>query len=736
MLRLRDAIVVAMGIGAAYSATHYFRLSQNEAEAEYGPILTKPSAVLASAEAAPIPSRSIASTPTTPVDTQETDLKAYRDLLPRYPEASTCEAFKTLADKENFRLRDMAKLRSLVVCPEKAEVDWLEFSKPHFDPLRSEAEMVIAEKQEKWDVYLELLHDSVAGLRTESEKIKALQKGIQIAKAKKQKAQIAKLTDLLEKVAPRLKKNIQRADFFDVGKDYISAREFDKGRTYLKKVFGDARFSMELRRKAFASYRNSFKVEQDKRQHLKEAQKYYQWLLKHKEWNSALDAGLYVARALWTEGLQSQAEKILDEVEKKLDKKTKTFDVDYIRGRMASEDANHQKSIQHYEQALAKGAKSSNILGYKAQYAKAWALYHLNKLDEAAKEFSAAYDLAKEQPDQIRARYWQARSLKKNGKDEEAKVLFKEIMDNDPLGFYGLIAYRDNDIPIPAVTAVAAEAKKKAGNESEETLEAKYLTPELRQLIADLSFVGEKKALESILNDISQKGTWDWESPEGFELLRYYAKAGLYLPLFSILTKIPKEQREHLLLVHPELLFPQDYAELIGAAAQKESIPAELVFAIIRQESAFDPFARSHADAMGLMQIIPDQAKNIAKTLEISLDHHDGLYSPELNIPIGTRLLKQGLDRYKGNLVLAVASYNANDRAIRNWLRTRFRDDPLEFVEEIPYEETRAYVKLVLRNYVFYKRLKNPSQAMTFPNECLTNLQNFKTSTEKSVVSQ
>lgn len=724
MVRLRDLVVFIVGAAALFATTRYFEVTRVEAEEKIQPLLSSPKN----------PTRRMASEDSSN-DAQDKDLKSYRDALSQYPEPITCPIFKNLAENQKFRLHDFAKLRSLTVCPEKVEVDWTEFSKPQFDALRGEVEIYLAEKQEKWDHYLDLLYNSISSLRSDSERVKALQKGIKLAHDKKLSAQEVKLTKLLEKVAPRLRKTIQRADYLEVGQDFLSAREFDKARAYLKKVFNDATRPSEQRRKAYVAYRSSYKLEHDKQNHLKAAQNYYQWLLKQKDWQRALEAGLYVAKALWTEGMQSQAEKILTEVEKKLNKKTKTYEISFIRGRIAAEDGNHQKAIGFFQQALEKGAKTSVTIGYKSQYAKAWSLYHLNKFDEAGGEFAKAADLAKEQPDEIRAFYWQARSLQKNNKKEEAKKLFKKIAQDDPLGFYGLIAYRDSDEPIPAVSALAAEAIKKSENDGG-TMESKILTPEYRQLISDLSFVGERKALEAVLNDLSQKDQWDWESPEGVELLRAYAKAGLYLPLFSILTKIPKELREQMLIMHPELLFPQDYADLITSAAEKESLPAELIFAIIRQESAFDPFARSAADAMGLMQVIPEQAKNIAKEMEVDFENHDDLYSPQLNIPIGSHLLKQGLDRYKGNLILAVASYNANDRAIKNWLKTRFRDDPLEFVEEIPYEETRAYVKLVLRNYVFYKRLKNPSQAMAFPNECLTNLQNFKTSTAKDVVSQ
>jgi soluble lytic murein transglycosylase len=77
------------------------------------------------------------------------------------------------------------------------------------------------------------------------------------------------------------------------------------------------------------------------------------------------------------------------------------------------------------------------------------------------------------------------------------------------------------------------------------------------------------------------------------------------------------------------------------------------------------------------------------------------------------------MKKYNDQYILAVSGYNANDSAIRGWIKTRFREDPLEFIEEVPYEETRAYIKLTMRNYVFYRRLLDHNESLPFPEELL-----------------
>ena len=95
------------------------------------------------------------------------------------------------------------------------------------------------------------------------------------------------------------------------------------------------------------------------------------------------------------------------------------------------------------------------------------------------------------------------------------------------------------------------------------------------------------------------------------------------------------------------------------------------------------------------------------------------LYKPEVNIPLGAFELKSLMKKYDNQYILAVAGYNANDSAIRGWLKTRFRNDSVEFIEEVPYEETRTYIKLTMRNYVFYQRLLSPGVSIKFPEDLL-----------------
>jgi soluble lytic murein transglycosylase len=116
---------------------------------------------------------------------------------------------------------------------------------------------------------------------------------------------------------------------------------------------------------------------------------------------------------------------------------------------------------------------------------------------------------------------------------------------------------------------------------------------------------------------------------------------------------------------------------------------------------------------------LPSVAKELARGTDVPYAEAEDLFDPEINVPLGAKEIKSLLSKYDQQYILAVAAYNASGSAIRGWLKTRFRPDALEFIEEVPYDETRAYIKLVLRNYVFYKRLNQSEGPVQFPEEWL-----------------
>jgi soluble lytic murein transglycosylase len=155
-----------------------------------------------------------------------------------------------------------------------------------------------------------------------------------------------------------------------------------------------------------------------------------------------------------------------------------------------------------------------------------------------------------------------------------------------------------------------------------------------------------------------------------------------------------------------ECMFPRPHDDLVKEAALASRVDAELVWAVMRQESAFDPEVVSAARAVGLMQLLPETARGLATgmTFEESM-----LTNPGTNVRLGTRYLRELLDRFGESAALSVAAYNAGPEAIDRWLM-HARGESLDiFVEAIPYVETRGYVARVLGNLARYAYLARGS---------------------------
>jgi soluble lytic murein transglycosylase len=153
------------------------------------------------------------------------------------------------------------------------------------------------------------------------------------------------------------------------------------------------------------------------------------------------------------------------------------------------------------------------------------------------------------------------------------------------------------------------------------------------------------------------------------------------------------------------LAFPLPYRSSIEASAREHSIDPYLVAALIRQESEFNPKAISRSNARGLTQVLPGTGRELSRKLKIPRYRTAMLYTPDTNVKIGTYYLKALLDQHQGKWEATLASYNAGKSRVTGWLNGTTYRDPVEFVESIPFSETRAYVQSVLRNAEVYRRL-------------------------------
>ncbi|MBR3456717.1 MAG: lytic transglycosylase domain-containing protein [Selenomonadaceae bacterium] len=183
--------------------------------------------------------------------------------------------------------------------------------------------------------------------------------------------------------------------------------------------------------------------------------------------------------------------------------------------------------------------------------------------------------------------------------------------------------------------------------------------------------------------------------------VNYALLAGLAILLLSLglyaLFQFSSVQRSY--------LYPYPYQDEVRQYAEEYEVDSDLVIAVIKTESNFKEKAKSHRGAVGLMQIMPDTAKWIAKQLGDKDYSVKKLHEPETNIRYGIWYLSELQKEFDHNPVLVLAAYNAGRGNVKSWMKKNHWDMDFEDIDEIPFGETREYVRRVLKNREKYREL-------------------------------
>jgi soluble lytic murein transglycosylase len=181
-----------------------------------------------------------------------------------------------------------------------------------------------------------------------------------------------------------------------------------------------------------------------------------------------------------------------------------------------------------------------------------------------------------------------------------------------------------------------------------------------------------------------------------------------------------------------KILFPQQYWSSIEQEAGKNGLDPYMVASLIRQESEFNPGAISGANAWGLMQLLPSVGRSMAKEEGIHHFNQAELLNPDTNIRLGSRYLKQTLNKFDGQAPYAFAAYNAGDSRVTDWQSIGKYHGMDEFVESIPFTETRDYVQAIIRNEAIYRALNGGHEVSekTLPQQASTVVSQKTTATQ------
>ncbi|MBC7467136.1 MAG: lytic transglycosylase domain-containing protein [Bdellovibrio sp.] len=431
------------------------------------------------------------------------------------------------------------------------------------------------------------------------------------------------------------------------------------------------------------------------------------------------EAALLFARTFWTESKLNRADDVLIDALRLLKGTTSVAEIYFVTGRMAEERQEIEKAVQMYDLALEDvktyKPKTVSFTPDRLLWIKSWILYKEKKWSEAEKSFATLSETTTDLSERSRSNFFRSRALTQLDRKEDAKALLEKITQEDFFGYYGLIAYYEMGKKLPALSKIKFEKKFLFD------LNLSFLKPIERNIFMDLIRYGEIDIAEKAVGILSR-------NPDNqLNLGLYLAEKGeRYLPLFAAFGKQDNNNRIEVMVNYGHLLYPQPYPDRVKTMSEKTAVPASLIYSIMKQESAFNEKTRSHADAMGLMQMIPRLAKQISKKFSVPYKAPEDLYKPDINIQLGSYELMEQVRKQDGQLTYVAAAYNAGGGALNGWLKNRYRANIVEFIEEIPYEETRTYVKLIARNMLFYDRVSKRDEEHAFPADFLASNESKK----------
>ncbi len=420
---------------------------------------------------------------------------------------------------------------------------------------------------------------------------------------------------------------------------------------------------------------------------------------------------LYV-RTHWTEDRAAVAIKSIHSTADLIGAGHTLAELYYLEGRIQEETQNYTEAVQGYDFALSDIQKyklaSTSFGTERLMWLKSWILYKQKNFDAAEKSLQVLNDTTNDLSEKSRAQFYRARSLKFLRRDAEAKTLLEQVAQMDFFGYYGLVSYRELGKKLPALSAL------KSTNSIKFDLELKALADSDRRIYVDLIKYREFNIAEKAVALISKS------KDDDVNMALYLAKKSqIYMPVFRQFARLANNEKLDLFIAYPDLIFPQPYQDQVNEMSTKTKLPSSLIYSIMKQESAFNERARSPADAFGLMQVIPGLAKQLSRKFEVPYHHQADLFDPIINIQLGSYELMEQVRKQNGQLTYVAAAYNAGPNALSSWLKNRKRDDVLEFIEEIPYDETKTYVKLIARNKLFYERISNRDTEHDFPSDFL-----------------
>jgi soluble lytic murein transglycosylase len=375
----------------------------------------------------------------------------------------------------------------------------------------------------------------------------------------------------------------------------------------------------------------------------------------------------------------------------------------YWNAAMAYERSGRRKQAREVFLRLAARYPKSEFAD-NGRWRAGYALYSAGTYQKAARAFLDLAAHTSEEYLRDQGFYWAGKALMKAGKEDEGKVWIRRAAEGFPVSYYSSRAR--------AVTGEENGRYPRVAKPRPGLLEQDYER-------SDYMVKGDALASLGLYREAEREyARARWAHQDDLfalgDLLQRLERIGSMnqaLKVSNLMASIEREQGIPVTLASFRRLYPTYYWGEINRSAQSVGLDPNLVLAVIRQESAFDHTALSSAGARGLMQLMPATGRTLARRTRMRRFSEEDLWQPRTSIQLGTRHLSDHLRHFSGHdgqrLSLALSAYNAGLKAARRWSRRLRAADVDEFVESIPYRETRNYVKLVYRNYQVYSYLQS-----------------------------
>ncbi len=311
-----------------------------------------------------------------------------------------------------------------------------------------------------------------------------------------------------------------------------------------------------------------------------------------------------------------------------------------------------------------------------------------------------------------RAAYFRAKCAAKTSDIEDAKKRWIEIIKTQPLAYYMAQSHArlaEMDAALAKTTLDAALASEPAGDfvthDHPEMQSAEFARAVALLEVGEIDFAKKEfVAAHATTDGADAELVWIvaslFDRAGAFDVGHLFARGRLN----DFLAHYPSGRWKFAW----EVAYPKAFEALVARTSNDEHVPSPVIWGVMREESAFIADVRSPSNAHGLMQLLPSTAVMVARGTALPSDE-TALHAPRVSIALGTKLLASLRASFPDNPALAIPSYNAGAGAVRSWLRARGQNDFDVWVEQIPFDETRGYIKRVLSSELAYAMLYAPT---------------------------